>query len=189
MKKLVSHMHVSLDGYAAGEKGEMDWIKLDEEMFDFVKTLTDNADTACYGRVTWQMMDDYWPDAASKPGASKHDKEHSEWYNAVDKIVFSYTMQEEKKPKTSFYGDDFLNKIKGLKKKGGKDILLLGSPSTTRLLMKENLIDEYWLFMNPIILGRGISIFPELKHRKQLEHKLTRNFPSGVTALNFKKAG
>lgn len=184
-KRIVSHMHISLDGYTAGKKGEMDWIKFDDKMFDFVKTLTDAADTACYGRVTWQMMDDYWPQAASRPNASKHDREHSHWYNTVEKIVFSHTIQDPDKEKTTFIGDGFTEYLRELKQQTGKDILLLGSPSTTRFLMKENLIDDYWLFVNPIVLGKGIPMFPELKDHLQLKHRETRDFSCGVTALKY----
>ncbi|HLG33619.1 MAG TPA: dihydrofolate reductase, partial [Bacteroidia bacterium] len=70
MRKIILSIHTTLDGFAAGVNGEMDWIKIDDEMFDFVKSFTDNADTALYGRVTWQMMDSYWPTAGDKPDAT-----------------------------------------------------------------------------------------------------------------------
>src|SRR5678816_3491540 len=102
MRKIIVSLHVSLDGFLAGPKGEMDWIKLDEEMFDMVASLTDEADTALYSRVTYEMMESYWPTAAHLPKASKHDIEHSNWYNQVDKIVLSKTMKDIKKDKTTF---------------------------------------------------------------------------------------
>ncbi len=92
MRKLIFFMHTSLDGFVAGLKGEMNWIKIDEEIFDFVATMTDNADTALYGRVTYEMMQNYWPNAGKQPDASKHDKEHSAWYNKVSKVVLSKTI-------------------------------------------------------------------------------------------------
>ena len=93
MRNLIFFMHTSLDGFVAGLNGEMDWINLDEAMFDFVATMTDQADTALYGRVTYEMMQSYWPTAGEQPNASKHDKEHSNWYNNVSKVVLSKTMQ------------------------------------------------------------------------------------------------
>ena len=81
-------MHTSLDGFVAGPNGEMNWIYVDDALFDFVATMTDKADTALYGRVTYEMMQGYWPTAGDQPDASKHDKEHSAWYNKVPKIVF-----------------------------------------------------------------------------------------------------
>src|SRR5215213_3168477 len=155
MRKITLIMHTSLDGLVAGPNGEMDWIKLDDEMFDFVGNFTKDADTALYGRVTWQMMDNYWPEAGDKPNASKHDKEHSAWYNQVDKVVLSKSMQGTKADKTTFIGDNIPEALTKLKQQPGKNILMLGSPGAVRSLMHHNLIDEYWLFMNPVILGQG----------------------------------
>ena len=84
-------MHTSLDGFVAGPNGELNWPKLDEEIFDFVATMTDKADTALYGRKTYEIMQGYWPAAGDKSNASKHDKEHSAWYNKVSKVVLSKT--------------------------------------------------------------------------------------------------
>src|SRR5690242_8430146 len=100
MRKLVLFMHVSLDGFVTGPNGEMDWIKVDDEIFDFAGQRTNESDLALYGRVTWQMMDAYWPTAADQPNASKHDIEHSAWYNQVEKIVVSRTMKGKQLPKT-----------------------------------------------------------------------------------------
>src|SRR4051812_33932256 len=95
MRNLIFFMHSSLDGFAAGPNGEMDWINVDEQIFEFVATITDQADTALYGRVTYELMQSYWPTAAEQPGASKHDKEHSVWYSQVSKVVLSKTISEE----------------------------------------------------------------------------------------------
>src|SRR3954470_22449464 len=93
MKKLIAFIHLSLDGFAAGSNGEMNWIHVDEEIFDYVGTLTDAADTALYGRVTYEMMEGYWPEAGNQPDASDHDVQHSRWYNSVNKIVLSHSLQ------------------------------------------------------------------------------------------------
>jgi dihydrofolate reductase len=187
MRKLKFFIHLSLDGFAAGPNGEMDWIKVDEEMFDFVKTFTDNADTAMYGRKTWEMMDSYWPTAGDKPNASKHDKEHSAWYEAVEKVVLSDSMKGRKKEKTVFIGGDVVTQIRELKQMEGKDIMIFGSPSVGRSLMKDEVIDEYWLFMNPMILGQGIEVFPSLESRIALTRQASVEFSCGVTALNYIK--
>lgn len=86
-------MHLSLDGFVAGPKGEMDWIKTDEEIFDYVGKRISQGDTALYGRVTYQMMESYWPTAADQRTATKHDIEHSAWYSKVHKVVLSKTME------------------------------------------------------------------------------------------------
>ena len=93
MRNLIFFMHTSLDGFVAGVNGEMDWIKFDDDLFDFVATMTDQADTALYGRVTYEMMQSYWPKAGEQPNATKHDKEHSDWYNQVSKVVLSNIWQ------------------------------------------------------------------------------------------------
>ena len=95
MRKIISFIHISLDGFVAGPKGEMDWIKVDQEIFDHVGKRISETDTALYGRVTYQMMENYWPTAGDKPNASKHDMEHAHWYNKVHKVVLSKTMKEE----------------------------------------------------------------------------------------------
>jgi dihydrofolate reductase len=189
MRKLIVSLHVSLDGYAAGPNGEMDWIKIDEKIFDNVKTLTDNSDTALYGRVTWQMMDAYWPNAGNQPGAGKHDKEHSEWYNRVEKIVVSNSMKNEKKDKTTFIAGDIKQQVLELKQTSGKNIVMFGSPSIVRLLMEQNLIDEYWLFMNPVILGKGLSIFGKPAEAIKLRIAETKEFKCGVTLIKYSLLG
>src|SRR5689334_8780921 len=99
-------MHISLDGFVAGVKGEMDWIKVDEEIFDYVGNRISEGDTALYGRVTYQMMESYWPNAGKEPNASKHDIEHSKWYNKVHKVVLSKTMKDEGLKNTKIISDN-----------------------------------------------------------------------------------
>jgi len=178
-------MHTTLDGFVAGSNGEMDWIKLDDEMFDFVGKITDEADTALYGRVTYQMMDSYWPTAADKPNASKHDIEHSGWYNRVDKIVLSRTLRNKKAGQTTFISDNIPEEINRLKQRTGKNILIFGSPTAVHTLVEYNLIDDFWLFVNPIILGQGIPLFPPVKNKIELRAVTIKEFPCGVKALNY----
>lgn len=178
-------MHVSLDGFTARPNGEMDWIKVDDEIFELANFFTDQADTALYGRVTWQMMDGYWPTAADQANASKHDKDHSAWYNRVGKVVLSNSMQGKIADKTSFVGGDVVTEIRKLKEGRGKNIMIFGSPGAVRTLMKHNLVDEYWLFVNPIILGSGISMFTAMDRPVELVHKTTKVFGCGVAALHY----
>ena len=189
MRKLVWFMHVSLDGFVAGPKGEMDWIRVDEEIFDYAGSNTDQADTALYGRVTWQMMDGYWPTAGSKPGASKHDVQHSRWYNKVEKVVLSKTMAGTERPGTKFVGRDVAGEIAALKRSAGRDILMFGSPGAAHALMAENLIDDYWLFINPVILGQGIPLFKGIKERTPLTLVASKVFSSGVACLHYNYRG
>ena len=178
-------MHISLDGFVAGPNGEMDWIKVDEEIFDFVAKRIGESNTAMYGRVTYQMMEGYWPTTADKPNASKHDVEHSRWYKDVHKIVLSKTIENQDSNKTTIINDNLVEKINKIKQQEGKDILLFGSPSATHSLIQQNLIDGFWLFVNPIILGQGIPLFMDIKEKINLKLLSTQQFTNGVTELNY----
>ena len=192
MRNIISFMHISLDGFVAGPNGEMDWIKANEEIFDYVGKRISEYDTALYGRVTYQMMENYWPTAADKPTATRHDIEHSRWYRKVNKLVLSKTMKDEGLTNTKIISDnltDRINEIKQSRPASGlsvsKDILLFGSPTATHSLIQLNLIDGYWLFVNPIILGRGIPLFVDIKEKIKLKLLTTRQFTCGVTELNY----
>ena len=181
-------MHISLDCFVAGPNGEMDWIKVNEEIFDYVGKRISEGDTALYGRVTYQMMENYWPTAGDKPTATKHDIEHSKWYHKVHKVVLSKTMKDTGLLNTEIISNnlsDRINEIKQSRNGGSKDILLFGSPTATHSLIQLNLIDGYWLFVNPIILGRGIPLFVDIKDKIKLKLLTTRQFTSGVTELNY----
>jgi len=185
MRKVISFMHISLDGFVAGPNGEMDWIKVDEEIFDHGGKRISEGNTALYGRVTYQMMEGYWPTAADKPNASKHDIEHSKWYSKIHKLVLSKTMKDTVLTNTTIISDNLPDSINEIKLQGDKEILLFGSPKATHTLMQLNLIDGYWLFVNPIILGRGIPLFADIKEKIKLNLVTTRQFSCGVTELNY----
>lgn len=180
-------MHVSLDGFVAGPNGEMDWIYADEAIFDHAGARTNEADTALYGRVTYEMMEGYWPTAAQQPGATKHDIEHSAWYNSVDKVVMSRSMKDQSLKQTTIISDNLAERINMLKMKKGKNIIMFGSPGAAHSLMREDLIDGYWLFINPILVGKGIPLFADIEGLKKLRLVSTHTFPSGVVCLNYEK--
>ncbi|HVI46395.1 MAG TPA: dihydrofolate reductase family protein [Chitinophaga sp.] len=187
MRKLSLFMHTTLDGFVAGPNGEMDWIKVDDEMFEYAGMRTSNADTALYGRVTYQMMDAYWPTAADQPSASKHDIEHSNWYNSVHKVVLSQSMRGEEPENTTIVSDDIAAKISELKQQPGKEILIFGSPTASHILSQAGLIDEYWLFVNPIVLGNGIPLFKGITSPVQLRLQKSVPFKTGVVGLFYER--
>ena len=178
-------MHLSLDGFVAGPNGEMNWIKVDEEIFDHVGKRISKTDTALYGRVTHEMMEAYWPNAGTKSGASKHDIEHSRWYNQAHKLILSKTMKGAGLRNTTIISDNLSEQINEIKQGAGSEILLFGSPTATHSLIQQNLIDGYWLFVNPIILGQGIPLFIDIQNKIGLKLLTTRQFTSGVTELNY----
>jgi dihydrofolate reductase len=189
MRKIISFVHISLDGFVAAPNGEMSWIKVDQELFDHVGKRISQTDTALYGRKTFEMMEDYWPTAADAPNASKHDKEHSKWYKGAHKIVLSKTMKDARLTNTTIISDNLserINEIKQSNNGGSDEILVFGSPTATHALIQLNLIDGYSLCVNPIILGQGIPLFVDIKEKIKLKLlPATRQFASGVTELNY----
>ncbi len=188
MRKIVSFVHVSLDGFVASTAEGMHslgWISLSDDLFGYVEQRVQQTDTALYGRVTYQMMESYWPTAAEQPNASPHDHAHSRWYKAARKIVLSKTLLEKNHPGTQIISNNLSDEISKLKQSAGSEILVFGSPSATHALMAENLIDEYWLFINPILLGQGIPLFNNIQDRTALKLVNSKTFPSGVVCLDY----
>lgn len=188
MKKVISFVHVSLDGFVAGPNGEMDWILINQDMFDFVHKRVSETNSAMYGRKTWEMMEGYWPDAGKKPNASKHDIEHSAWYNQIDKIVLSNTLKSDPSKKLHVIGKDLVNEVNEFKKGPGKQILVFGSPSATHALAQRDLIDGYWLFINPVTIAKGIPLFSGLKDKTKLKLDASHIFDNGVIAASYSRA-
>ena len=136
MRKVILLMHTSLDGFVAGPNGEMDFIAFDEELADDVGKITDRADTALYGRVTYQMMESYWPSAADSPTATKHDIEHAHWVNNALKIVFSKSLKQTNWKNTKVIGDNIKEEISVMKQQPGKNYKTQLCSSFARMIFK-----------------------------------------------------
>lgn len=188
MRKIVSFVHVSLDGFvsstAAGTHS-LGWVSFSEDLFEYVEQRILQTDTALYGRITFEMMESYWPTAAEQPDASAHDHTHSRWYKAARKVVLSTTLAEQDHPNTQIISSNLSDEINRLKHSDGREILVFGSPSATHALMAEDLIDEYWLFVNPILLGQGIPLFKNIQDRTALTLVKSHIFASGVVCLGY----
>jgi dihydrofolate reductase len=187
MRNLIFFMHTSLDGFVANAKGELSWVKINDDIFDFVATMTGKSDTALYGRVTYDMMQSYWPTAADKPDASKHDKEHAAWYKKVEKVVLSRTMTGEGLENTRVIGERLAENINEIKNRDGQNILIFGSPSASHSLLSLGLVDEFWLFVNPVLLGEGIPLFKNVNELTKLRLVESKTFACGVIALHYEK--
>ena len=146
--------------------------------------ITDGVDTAFYGRVTYDMMESYWPTAAEQPGATRHDIEHGRWYNAAEKIVLS-TKKHAQSDKVQFIDGKLKEEIGRRKHGNGKNIVVFGSPSAVHSLLKEDLIDELWLFVNPVLLGAGIPLFKDVRSRIKLRLLTSKVFSAGVAGLHY----
>lgn len=185
MRKLILVAHTSLDGFVAGKNGELDGFDAGEENLEFVCKLTEEADAALFGRISWQLLDSYWPTARNREGASRGDIAYSNWYNSAHKIVLSRTMANTTISNTTIISDDLFTEIDKIKRKPGKDILMFGSPGAFQSLLPLGLIDEYWIFVNPVIFGEGIPLFTENKAGIKLRLKRTEQFPNGEIAMNY----
>jgi dihydrofolate reductase len=185
MGNLVSFVHVSLDGFVAGLNGEIEWIHADEEIFDYGAERIGATDYALYGRKTYQMMEGYWPTASNQPNATKHDVEHSKWYKGVLKYVLSRTLNEVNLINTKVISNNLYYEITKLKQGTDKEILIFGSPTATHSLMAAELVDSYWLFVNPVLLGQGIPLFKNINHKTSLTLVTSHVFTSGVICLHY----
>ncbi len=186
MRKIVLLEHISLDGYMAGPHGEMDWIPFDEDMAAFGHEATDRCDAVIYGRKTYELMAGYWPTAADQPGASDHDRSHSAWVNAAEKFVVSRSLQSAPwghSGDCAVVGD--IQQFTAIKDRPGKHIVLIGSIDTARAMIEAELVDEYYLTVNPAILGNGRRLFGDLKNRTDLALADARTLATGVVACHY----
>ena len=187
MRNLVAFMHMSLDGFAAGANGELDWIAYDQELEKHAETVVGTVGTAIYGRVTYHMME-YWRTVPSNPAATQHEIEHANWIEAIPKVVVSTTLKTVDWNNTSIIADNLTAEIMKLKQQPGKDIVIFGSPSLTQTLAQLDLIDEYQLTLNPVILGAGVQFFAQLAQKQPLQLLASKTFGSGAMALHYKVA-
>jgi dihydrofolate reductase len=185
MRNVISLAHISLDGFLAGPKGDMDFIVFNDELADHTYPLIKTVDTAVYGRVTYQLMEGYWPTAGDAPDVSEHTKSHARWYNGISKIVASRTLGPSKNEKVCVIADGIVDVLAAEKRKPGGDIMIFGSPTLTRTLVAANLVDEWRLTLQPVILGGGLSLFPEVEKRTQLELCSSKTFRTGVIAAHY----
>ena len=185
MRKIVWLMHVSLDGFAAGPNGEIDWIYLEDELFEDIHNILQKADTALYGRVTYQLMKSYWPTAAKSPKATKHDIDHANWVNPAVKLVFSKSLKETDWQNTRIVKNHATEEVQELKKRPGKNMILFASPSLASTFLSQNLIDEYWFNINPIILGKGKPMFQDVRGVRKMKLLGSKTYKNGVVNLHY----
>lgn len=121
----------------------------------FVCDICKNADAAMFGRTSYKLLNDYWPQAKDIPCATKASIEYSNWYNNATKIVVSKTLHKSNE-NTIVISDNIKDQINKIKQQDGKDIVVFGSPMLSQQLMEFDLIDVYWMFINPSIFGKGI---------------------------------
>ena len=185
MRNIISLAHISLDGFMAGPGGDIDFVVFNDELADHTYPLIGSVDLAVYGRVTYEMMEGYWPTAGDAPDASAHTKSHARWYSGVKKIVASRTLAASKNPNVRVVGDDIVGALRAEKQKAGGDIMIFGSPTLTRALAAADLVDEWRLTLQPVILGGGLPLFGKREKRTRLELRSSKSFGTGVIAVHY----
>jgi dihydrofolate reductase len=185
MRKVVLFMHLSLDGYAAGPNGELDWIPHDEELQGYAKDIGSTVGSPIYGCTTFQMMESYWPTVPADPASSKQDIDHANWYINVSKIVFSKSLEKVESNNTILINDNIAEEIAKLKQLPGKDLVIFGSPGLAQTFIQLDLIDEYQLTVSPVVLGSGIRLFADNLDKINLKLLSSRTFHSGLIALHY----
>lgn len=185
MRKIVSLMHMSLDGLVAGPNGELDWINIQEEIFDYVEGFIRQADTGLYGPHTFGMMEAHWPGVLLKTGLTSHQMNHARWYSASAKIVLSRRLKKLENEQAILITEDLTTKIQALKRQDGKNIILFGSPGVVQSLLGLRLIDEFVITLNPVILGQGVPMFEGDYPRTQLHLLGSTPLKDGVIGLHY----
>jgi len=185
MRKLVLFMHVSLDGFAADANGGLDWISYDSELQQYADGLVATVGSPVYGRVTYELMEGYWPKVLNDPHASERDKSHAQWVDKATKIVFSKTMKKAEWNNTIVINDNIAEEINKLKQQSGKDLVIFGSPGLAHSFMELDLIDEYQLTLNPVLLGSGIPVYQNIKNKTNLKLVRATSLKSGVVGLHY----
>lgn len=184
MRKVIVSNYVTLDGFFAGPNGEWDWFVWDEETAKYSKELLSSIDTILFGRVTYELMASYWPTASP----ATEDPIIIDAMNNLPKIVFSKTLEKVEWKKSRLIKGNIADEVAQLKQQPGKDMVIYGSGSIVSTLTQLGLIDDYRIFVNPVVLGSGKPLFKDIKDRLNLELLTTKTFDCGVVLLHYQPA-
>jgi len=175
-------MLVSLDGFIEGPNKELDWHIIDEEFHTFVNEQLHEFDTCLYGRRLYETMR-YWETADQDPSAPEYELEFARIWQKMPKVVFSKTL-EQVGGNARLVRDNIVEEVTKLKTRPGK-AMDLGGPNLAATFIRLGLVDEYRLFVQPVILGSGTPFFPALDNPLKLRLVETHTFDSGVVYLRY----
>jgi dihydrofolate reductase len=181
MSKLILFNLATLDGFFAGPNGEIDWHNVDEEFNDFAIEQLSSVGGLIFGRVTYQMMVSYWP----TPEAIASDPIVARKMNELPKIVFSKTLDGADWSNTRLVKRDAAQEATQLKGRPGKDLFIFGSANLAATFTRAGLIDEYRVIVNPLVLGKGQSLFQGVGHQLNLRLLNIRTFRNGNVLLYY----
>jgi len=181
MRKLKLQVQISLDGFIAGPDGEMDWMKWDwdDGLKNYVKDLTGPVDTIILGRKLAQGFIPYWTSEVGK-------EEGAEKMVYTDKVVFTKTLEKSEWERTVLAKGDLVDEIQNLKMQDGGDIIVYGGAQFVSSLIKEGLIDELHLLINPVAIGDGLTIFRGLESKQDLTLIQSKVFDCGIIVLCYR---
>ena len=176
MRKLIIWDMMTIDGFFEGPDRDISWFVFEEDLENYIRETQKKADTLVFGRVTYELMAAYWP---SKQGWI------ADFMNNIEKIVFSRTLRSADWNNAKPFKGNVAEEVSKLKARDGGDIFVFGSADLTSTLMEHDLIDEYHLGINPVILGRGTPLFKGSSSKRPLKHLETRTLKSGVVILHY----
>jgi dihydrofolate reductase len=187
MRKLKLQVQISVDGFICGPNGEMDWLNWNwgDDIKSYVTDLTNSIDSVLLGRKLAEGFIPYWADVKSKPEHTEH--EAGIIFTDTPKFVFSKTLTKSLWDNTTVINGDLVNEVKKLKELPGKDLIAYGGASFVSALIKEGLLDEYHLFVNPAVIGKGKPIFAELNAKQNLSLVESKAFDCGINLLKYQK--
>lgn len=184
MRKIVVFLTVSLDGYFEGPDRDIDWHMVDDELHGYLNDELRTMSAFIEGRITYELMDSYWPTADQDPGADAVTAEFAGIWRDTPKFVFSRTLEQVADPTTTLRREVDPADIRALKQEAGGD-MTLGGPDLAETFRRHDLIDEYRLFFNPVLLGAGRQVFGTSDAPTDLRLTETRKFGNGVVLLRY----
>ena len=183
MRKLIAAINMTLDGFC-----DHTAMIADEELHQHYNELLNSADTLLYGRITYQLMESYWPTVVKNPSGIKAMDEFAVIIDNIPKIVFSHTLKNVEWKSAKLANRDIEEEVLELKQQSGKDILV-GSPSLIVALTQLGLIDEYQLCVHPVIVGNGLPLFRNINDKTILKLLKTKTFSSGAITIYYEPSG
>jgi len=184
MRKVFLFMMISLDGFFEGENHDLSWHNVDAEFNEFAISQTNNVNTLLFGRRTYELMADWWP----SEHAMTTDPIVAKQMNVKPKMVFSRTLNKADWSNTKLVKDNAASEVKKLKNQPGKDIGIYGSNNLCVSLMKDGLVDEFRIMVNPVVIGSGTPLFAGVQNKVKLKLIKEQDFKSGNVLLTYHQA-
>ena len=183
MRKLFVSNLISVDGYLAGPNGDLSWFAVGPDFFGYVHKMLPTLGLLLFGRVTYEMMEDYW----TRPEVERDDPIVARPMNELPKLIASRTLKKAAWGRwdNATVTADPVQAVRELKAQPGSDMVIFGSGGLVSTLAEAGLIDEYRLIMNPFILGQGIPMFRGMQKRVPLKLAASQIFDKNVVMLTY----